>query len=166
MSTESRSIPIDAELQRGMAFDATVYVVTRPLAIIAYLALLGAFVFNAFALPVILRNDPERGSTATFTLIALAALIVASVVFTRASTRRAITTAMPAGSTVRVRVGEEKLEMVAKRGVSEVSYDTFNGFKVGRHAALLRVRGSNVVTAFPRALLSEADIARLRAKIR
>jgi hypothetical protein len=36
---------------------------------------------------------------------------------------------------------------------------------VGRHAALLRLRGSSVVTVMPRALLNDADVALLKSKI-
>ncbi|WP_460785627.1 hypothetical protein [Microbacterium tumbae] len=165
MTSVPRTIQVDAELQRGMTFDATVYVVTRPLAIIAYAALLAAFVVNALILPMIIAADPERATTASLTLLALVALIVGSLLFTRASARRAIVTAMPSGSVVRVSVGAERIEIVAKQGVSEVAYDAFSGFKLGRHAALLRVRGTTVVTAFPRALLDDADIAHLRASI-
>ncbi len=165
MSTEPRTVLVDAELQRGMTFDATVYVVTRPLAIVAYTALVAALVVNAAILPTLLVVDEDRARTGIFTLIALAALIVGSILFTRASARRAITTSMPLGSKVRVSVGAEKIEIVAKQGVSDVSYDAFSGFKLGRHAALLRVRGTTVVTAFPRALLDEQDIAQLRSAI-
>lgn len=165
MTSEPRTVPIDAELVRGMVFDATVYVVTRPLAIIAYVALCAALVINAVLLPMILQTDPDRGGMASFTLIALAALIVASILFTRASVRRAISTAMPAGTNVRVSAGAERIEIVSKSGTSDVRYDTFRSVHIGRNAALLRLRGTNVITAIPRASLSDDDIARLRSAI-
>jgi hypothetical protein len=165
MIPDSRAIQIDAELQRGMTFDATIYVLTRPLAIVAYGALLAAFILNAIVLSLVTAIGSDRAGTLLLTQVLLAAFIVASIAFTRASTRRAITTTMPSGSTVRVAVGDEKIHIVAKQGLSEVPYETFSAFRVGRHAALLRVRGTSVVTAIPRALLDDADIALLKARI-
>ena len=160
-----QSILVDSELHRGMVADATLYAVTRPLAVIAYAALLAALIVNIIVLSIIGDTGSDRASTLAWTPVAIAALIVASIMFTRASVRRAITTAMPAGSQVRVQLGEEGLRLVAKRGVSDISYSTFAAMRVGRHAALLRLRGGSVVTAIPRVLLSDADITLLRSKI-
>jgi hypothetical protein len=160
-----RVIQIDAELQRGMVFDTTVYIATRPIALIAYTALSAALVINIIVLSITASAGQEISATSMCTVPAIAALIIATLLFSRASTRRAITTAMPSGSSVRVTVGDAKIQIIAKQGVSEIPYATFNGFKVGRHAALLRVRGTSVVTAIPRALLTDDDIALLRAKI-
>jgi hypothetical protein len=109
--------------------------------------------------------DQDLTTTAVWTMVAIAALIVASIVFTRASSRRAISTATPSGSVVRVELGDEKITMVSKSGVSDVAYSTFRSVHVGRHAALLRLRGSSVVTVMPRALLNDADVALLKSKI-
>jgi hypothetical protein len=161
----SRSVVVDAELIRGMAWDALIYTLTRPLAIVAYLALIAALVVNAIVLGMLSGIDPDRSSTLTFTLLAIAALIVASVMFTRASVRRAIVAAMPSGTTVRADVGEESVRLVSKRGVSNMPYSTFRSARVGRHAAILQLRGTSAVTAIPRALLSDTDIALLKSKI-
>lgn len=160
------SILVDAELHRGMVTDATLYAVTRPLAIIAYTALLATFIINIVVLSIVGDAGGERASTLAWTPVAIVALVVASIMFTRASVRRAITTAMPTGTQVRVHLGEESIRLIAKRGVSDMPYSTFRAMRVGRHAALLRLRGGSVVTAIPRALLSDADIALLRSKIR
>lgn len=148
-----------------MVMDATLYAVTRPLAVIAYTALLAAFIMNIIVLTMVSGADDERASTLAWTPVAIAALIIASIMFTRASVRRAITTAIPSGSQVRVRVNEKNIQLVAKRGVSDMPYSTFKAMRVGRHAVLLQLRGESAITAVPRALLSDADIALLRSKI-
>lgn len=148
-----------------MSADATIYSLTRPLALIAYTALIAAFVLNAIVLSIVGGVDEEQTTTLTWTLVAIAAFAVASIVFTRAQVRRAITTAMPAGSTVGVTLGEETITLFAKNGVSVMAYSTFRAVRVGRHAVILLLRGASVVTAIPRALLSDEDIALLKSKI-
>jgi len=148
-----------------MTGDATIYSLTRPLALIAYTALLAAFVLNAIVLSMVSGVDEEQTTTLTWTLVAIAAFAVASIVFTRAQVRRAITTAMPSGSSVGVSLGDETIKLFAKNGVSDMAYATFRAVRVGRHAAILQLRGASVVTAVPRALLSDADIALLKQKI-
>lgn len=160
----SRSVTIDAELIRGMTWDATVYTVTRPLAVLAYAALIAAFVVNAIVLGMV-AADESRAMTLTLTMFAIAALIVGSVAFTRASARRAILAVMPSGSTVRAEVGDESITLASKRGVSDMRYSTFRGVRVGRHAAILQLRSASVVTAVPRVLLSDADVALLKSRI-
>lgn len=148
-----------------MVTDATLYAVTRPIAIVAYTALLAAFIINIAVLSILGGAGGDRASTLAWTPLAIAALAVASIMFTRASVRRAITTAMPSGTQVSVHLGEDGIRLVAKRGVSNMPYSTFKAMRVGRHAALLQLRGGSVITAIPRALLSDADIALLRSKI-
>lgn len=148
-----------------MVTDATLFAVTRPLAVIAYTALVAALIINIIVLTVVGDSVSERASTLAWTPLAIAALIVASMMFTRASVRRAITTAMPTGTRVRLQLGEENIRVISKRGVSTMPYSTFKTMRVGRHAALLLLRGGSVVTAIPRALLSDADITRMRSKI-
>jgi len=162
---ESRSVVIDAELLRGMTGDAMIFTLTRPLALIAYTALTAAFVVNAIVVGMLPPGAEEQRSDLVLTLLAIAALIVGSIMFTRASTRRAISTAMPPGTAVSVRVGEESIVLASKRGVSDMRYSTFRAARVGRHAVLLLLRGASVVTAVPRGLLGDEDIARLKSKI-
>ncbi|WP_417508257.1 YcxB family protein [Microbacterium sp.] len=161
----SHSVVIDAELLRGMTRDATIFTLTRPLAIIAYTALIAAFIVNAALLGMISPADEEQRTSVTLTLVAIAALIVASIIFTRASNRRAISTAMPSGSSVRAEVHEESIVVASKRGVSDMPFTTFRTMRVGRHAVLLLLRGDSVVTAVPRVLLSDAGVAQLKSKI-
>lgn len=159
------SILVDADLQRGMVGDATLYALTRPVAVIAYTALLAAFIVNVSVLSIVGDAGGERATTLAWMPVAILALIVASVLFTRASVRRAITTAMPTGTQVRLQVGDKSIRLVATHGVSNMTYSTFTAMRVGRYAVLLRLRGGSVITAIPRVLLSDADIALLRSKI-
>lgn len=161
---EARSVIVDAEMIRGMTWDATIYTLTRPLAVIAYAALVAAFIINAIVLGMV-GGAEDAQNTKILTLAAIAALVVASIIFTRASVRRAITGAMPSGSAVRAEVGDESITLVAKRGVSDMRYSTFRAVRVGRHAVILLLRGASVVTTIPRGALSDADIALLRSKI-
>lgn len=156
---------IDAELLRGVTRDATLFTLTRPLAIVAYPALIAAFIVNAAVLGMISPADDERRTSVALTLVAIAALIVASIIFTRASSRRAISTAMPSGTSVRAEVREKSIVVASTRGVSDMPFTTFRTVRVGRHAVLLLLRGTSVVTAVPRVLLSDADVAQLKSKI-
>lgn len=145
--------------------DATLYTVTRPLAVVAYTALLAAFIVNIIVLTIVGGADDERTSTLAWTPVAIAALIVASIMFTRASVRRAITTAMPLKSQVRVELSDEGIQLMSKRGLSRMPYSTFKAMRVGRHTVLLQLRGESALTAIPRALLNDADVALVRSKI-
>lgn len=148
-----------------MTWDATIYTLTRPLAVVAYTALIAAFVVNAIVLGMLGGTNEEQRTNLTWTLVAIAALFVASIIFTRASARRAITAAMPSGSSVRAEVGEHSMELIAKRGVSRMPYATFRAVRVGRHAVILLLRGASIVTTVPRAALSDADVTKLKSKI-
>lgn len=148
-----------------MTWDATIFTLTRPLGLIAYLALLAAFIVNVFVLTMVDPADQERRTNLTLTLVAIAALVIASIVFTRASTRRALTAAMPSGSSVSAQVGEEAITLASKRGVSKMPYSTFRTMRAGRHAVILQLRGEPVVTAVPRSLLTDADVTQLKSKI-
>lgn len=160
-----RSVLVDLELLRNLTWDATIYTLTRPLAITAYVALIAAFVVNAIVLAMIGGVDEEQTTKLTWTLIAIAALIAASIIFTRASVKRAISTAMPAGTKVAVQVDDETMRMMSKRGVSDMPYSTFRSVRIGKHAAILQLRGQSVVTAVPRSLLNDDDIALLKSRI-
>lgn len=148
-----------------MTWDATIYTLTRPLAVVAYVALLAAFIVNAIVLSLIGGADEEQTANLSWTLLAIAALIVASIIFTRASVRRAIATSMPAGTKAAVQIGDEMIRVITKRGVSEMGYSTFRSVRIGKHAAVLQLRGQSVITAVPRVLLSDADIAQLKSRI-
>lgn len=167
MTSESapRSVLVDLELLRNLTWDATIYTLTRPLAIIAYVALIAAFIVNAIVLAMIGGVDEEQTTKLTWTLVAIAALIAASVIFTRASVKRAVSTALPTGTRVGVQLDEDTIRVMSKRGVSEMPFSTFRSVRIGTHAVLLQLRGQSVVTAVPRSLLSDADIALLKSRI-
>lgn len=160
-----RSLRVDRELVQAMVRDTTIYSLTRPLGIVACVALIGAAVFTVIAALVTAPINEDQSSRLWFTGLGLIALFIVYVVFTRASARRALIAAMPEGSMVRVRVGEKALHVVAAQGVSNIPYETFNSIRVGRSAVLLKLRGTPVVTAVPRGLIDDADIALLRSKI-
>ena len=46
-----------------------------------------------------------------------------------------------------------------------IPYETFQGMRVGSDAVILRVQGSSAVTAVPRAVFTDDDVARLRDRI-
>ena len=148
-----------------MTWDTTIYTLTRPLAIVAYTALIAAFVVNAIVLGMIGGVDQAQTTNLTWTLFAIAALFVASIIFTRASARRAISAAMPSGSSVRAVVGDKAIELFTKRGVSKMPYATFRAVRVGRHAVILLLRGASIVTTIPRSALSDADIAEVKSRV-
>lgn len=161
---DSRSIQVDDSLLRGMTREATTYTLSRPLVVLAYAALAGAFAFNAVSLA---RTEPEsaRAGTLAFTLFLLAAFAVVSLVYVRAAAKRAIASTAPVGSTVRATVGAERMLLVTRRGASDLAYSSFRGMRVGRHALLLRVRDVSGIVAVPRALFDDADVALLRSRI-
>ena len=163
--TAPRTAVVDAEMLRGMTWDATIYTLTRPLALIAYTALVGALAINVVVLSLIGGADADRSSQTTWTAVAIAALIVASIVFTRASVRRALTTTMPSGSRVSAQVTDEKIRLFTKRGTSSMPYSTFRSARAGGHALILQLRGQSIITAIPRVLLTDDEIAAIKSRI-
>ena len=65
----------------------------------------------------------------------------------------------------RVELGERALLIGADKRRSEIPYDEFQSIRAGRDAVLLKVRGASVVTAVPRPLFTDEDLAKLRARI-
>lgn len=163
--SSSRSMRVDAALVQGMTRDAVVYTLTRPLALVAYAALGSAVVLTAIALSTALRAQPDQVGRFTLTLILLVAVIAGSVLLSRSSTRRALLAAMPPGSIVSVALGDDSIRVESAQGLSDVRYSTFRSVRVGRDAVLLRLRGASALTALPRPLISDEDIALLRSKI-
>ncbi|MGL3149773.1 YcxB family protein [Microbacterium sp. A82] len=160
-----RTVLVDQELLRNLTRDATLYTLTRPLAVIAYASLIAALIVNVIVLVLIGDAEHERSATLSWTPFAIAALIAASIIFTRSSVQRAIGSAMPAGTKIGIQLDDKMIRMMSKRGVSEMSYETFRSVRVGKHAVILQLRGQSVVTAIPRALLDDADIAQLKSQI-
>lgn len=155
------ALTIDERLLRGMARDAAVYALTRPAAIVMWIALAAALALS------ILNLSAAGGSTGLAGLLPVAsiALMVYAVVMTIVGARRAVRAATPPGTVVWVRLGESVLHIGAGTRSSDIEYGTFQSMRAGTDAVLLKLRGASAITAIPRALLSDADIARLRERI-
>ena len=155
------ALTIDERLLRGMARDAAIYALTRPVAILMWIALLAAFVVSIFNLAA---TGGARGLSGLLP-VASVALMVYAVVMTVAGARRAVRAATPPGSTVWLRLDDSALHVGAGSRSSDISFSTFQSVRAGRHAVLFRLRGASAITAVPRALLSDEDIATLRSRI-
>lgn len=155
------ALPVDEKLLRGMARDAAIYALTRPAAIVMWVALVAAFVVS------ILNLTATGGAQGLSGLLPVAsiALMVYAVVMTVAGARRAVRAANPPGSAVWIRLGDSSLHVGTGSRSSDIAYTTFQSVRAGRHAVLLRLRGASAVTAIPRALLSDDDIGTLRSRI-
>ena len=81
------------------------------------------------------------------------------------SARRAVRAAIPVESVVWVSLEEDRLQLGSDRRRSDIPYRTFQQVRVGRDAVLLKIRDASVATAIPRVLLSDEDIAFLRARV-
>jgi hypothetical protein len=148
-----------------MARDAAIYTLTRPVAIVMWLALAGAL-----ALSILNQSAPvPAGREAPFGAGWMPPLILGlaayAIVMSVTTARHAVRTAMPVETVVWVELHEDALKIGSGSRRSDIAYSTFQNMRVGRDAVLLKVRGSSVATAVPRALLTDADIALLRSRI-
>lgn len=156
------SLTVTEPLLRRMARDAAIYSLTRPWAIVMWVALAAALVTSVL-------NLGAAGASAdvltAWMPVAVVALGAYAVWLTVANARRAVRAAMPPEAVVWVAVDETVLRIGSARRTSEVPYEEFQSLRAGRDAVLLKVRGASVMTAVPRALLTDEDIDALRAKI-
>lgn len=155
------SITVDDRLLRGMARDAAIYALTRPAAIVMWLALTAALVISILNLSA---TGGGRGMSALLPVASIA-LMVYAVVMTVVGARRSVRSATPPGTVVWVRLGETALHIGAGTRSSDIDYRTFQSVRVGKDAVLLKLRGASAITAVPRALLTDDDITQLRAHI-
>lgn len=155
------SITVDDRLLRGMARDAAIYALTRPAAIVMWLALTAALVISILNLSA---TGGGRGMSALLPVASIA-LMVYAVVMTVVGARRSVRSATPPGTAVWVRLGETALHIGAGSRSSDIGYRTFQSVRVGKDAVLLKLRGASAITAVPRALLTDDDITQLRAHI-
>jgi hypothetical protein len=72
---------------------------------------------------------------------------------------------MPAASTVWGELLDDRLRVGVGRRTSEIPFSTFRSVHARRDAVLLRLHGASAVTALPRALFTDEDIALLRSRI-
>ena len=160
-----RSVTIDESLLRRMARDAAVYSLTRPVAVVMWVALaaaLGVSVLNLSGQGAAAQDDAGLAAWMPPLIIALA---LVAIVLSISSARRAVRVAMPPATVVWVSLEDDVLQMGSGDRRSTIAYSTFQGVRVGTDAVLLKVRDASVATAIPRALLSDEDVAALRARI-
>lgn len=148
-----------------MARDAAIYSLTRPVAIVMWLALAGALVLSILNLSVPVGPDQEPPFAGGWMPVIIVALGAYAVVMTVSTARRAVRAAMPIETVVWVELDDDGLRMGSGRRRSDIAYTTFQQVRVGKDAVLLKLRGSSVATAIPRALLSDDDVALLRSRI-
>lgn len=160
-----RSLTIDDRLLRRMARDAAIYSLTRPAAIIMWVALAAALVVSILSLSGPKVPSADDGGFAAWMPPLIVALAIGATFMTISSARNALRAAMPAQTLVWVSLEDDVLRVGSGERRSVIAYDTFQGIRVGADAVLLKVRGTSVATAIPRALLSDDDVAALRAKI-
>lgn len=161
----SRSLTVDERLLRRMARDAAIYSLTRPLSIAMWVALAGALTLSILTLNTTVAAGRDAPFGAGWMPVLVIALAAYTVVMSISSARRAVHAAMPVGTTVSVSIGDGVLQVASGRGRSDIAYGTFQQLRVGPDAVLLKLRGAAVVTAIPRALLTDEDIAALRSRI-
>ncbi|WP_341934999.1 YcxB family protein [Microbacterium sp. LWO14-1.2] len=157
------TVTVSESLVRRMARDAAVYGLTRPWAVVMWVALAASLVLSILNLTAG-AGVGDSGSAGWLPLASVALMAVA-IGTTVSGARRAVRTAMPPGTVVWARLNDEDLQIGADRRVSVIPYETFQGMRVGSDAVILRVQGSSAVTAVPRAVFTDDDVARLRDRI-
>jgi hypothetical protein len=156
------SLRIDDTLLRGMARDASFYSLTRPWALVMWAVLAAALATSIVSLG---SAGTDADVLTAWMPVAVVALAAYAVWLTVVNARRAVRAAMPPETIVWVELGERALLIGADKRRSEIPYDEFQSIRAGRDAVLLKVRGASVVTAVPRPLFTDEDLAKLRARI-
>lgn len=156
------TVTIDESLLRRMARDAAVYGLTRPGAIVMWIALAAGLVLSFLTLGAGAADDSGSTGWLPLATIGLGAVAVFATV---SGARRAVRAATPPGTVVWARLEQDTLQIGADRRVSDIRYREFEGIRVGRDAVILRIRSSSAVTVVPRVLLTDDDIARLRLSV-
>jgi hypothetical protein len=165
MPPAPRTVIVDETQLRGMGRDAAFVSLTRPTAIVMWLALLGALILSILNLSARAASGPEAVGTAAWLPAAIIGIVIFAVVMTHATTRRALRAAMPAGTTVAVSVQSDALHIRSGDRRSRIDYRAFQSLRAGRDAVVLKLRDEAVLTALPRALFSDDDLAMLRERI-
>ncbi|UYO98114.1 hypothetical protein OED01_05210 [Microbacterium sp. M28] len=165
MTEAPRRVRVDRDLLTRMSRDATIFLLTRPLSIVVW-GLLGAGLLWTLApFGTALANAPSQAGRLVVMPALFAGVMVLYVILTITSVRRSLAVTMPEGSTVSVIVGQRELRVESARGTSRIAFSSFRRVRAGRDAVMLQLRDSSAMTALPRAVVSDADIARLRAEI-
>ena len=165
MTDAPRHVQVDRDLLARMSRDATIFLLTRPLSIVVWVLLGVGLLWTLVPFVTALTAAPSQAGRLVVMPALFSGLMVLYVLFTAASVRRSLTTTMPEGTSVSVRVGETELRVESARGTSRIAFSGFRRVKAGRDAVMLQLRESSAMTALPRAVVSDADIERLRAKI-
>ncbi|MFF1542024.1 YcxB family protein [Microbacterium sp. NPDC058269] len=160
-----RSLTVDESLLRRMARDAAIYSLTRPAALVMWVALAGALVFSVLNLSIPVAPGEEGPFGAGWMPVIIVALAGFAIFMSVSGARTAVRIAMPVETVVWVSLEDDRLQMGSGRRRSDIAYTTFQRMHVGKDAVLLKLRDSSVATAIPRALLMDDDIATLRSKI-
>lgn len=156
-------LTVDESLVRRMARDAAIYSLTRPWAIVMWVALAAGLIVGILGVAGGGPGDADVFSA--WMPVIVMGLAAYAILLTVSSARRAVRIAMPPGAVVRVSVDDDALRLFADRRTSQIRYDTFESIRAGRDAVLLKIRGASVATAVPRALLSDDDVEELRRRI-
>ncbi|WP_243224788.1 YcxB family protein [Microbacterium sp. CIAB417] len=165
MTDAPRYVPVDRDLLARMSRDATIFVLTRPLSIVVWIVLAAALLIALISFGTAAALAPAEAGSMIVMPTLIAGVMVLYAILTVTSVRRSLAAAMPAGTSVSVRVGEDELRVESAQGTSRIAYSTFRRMKAGQDAVMLQLRGSSAMTALPRLLLTDADLERLRAKI-
>ena len=160
----TRSVTVDQDLIGRMLRDTVIYVFTRPLALVAWVALTTALIVMIASLVSLAAMGADSGISAWMP-VGVLAMMGFFAYTTISAAKRSLRTTMPPGSRVTATVGETKIEIASAKGSSRIDYSAFRQMRVGRDAVLLQVRGVSAVTPVPRALFDDEEIAHIRAAI-
>lgn len=165
MSDAHRFVQVDRDLLTRMSRDATIFLLTRPLSIVVWVLLGAGLLWTLVPFGSALAAAPSQAGRLVVMPALFAGIMILYVILTMTSVRRSLSATMPEGTSVSVTVGEKELRVESARGTSRVAFSTFRRMKAGPAAVMLQLRDSSAMTALPRAVVSDADIARMRAKI-
>lgn len=160
-----RSLTVDESLLRRMARDAAIYSLTRPAALVMWVALAAALVLSILNLSAPVAPGEEGPFGAGWMPVIILALAGFAIIMSVSGARTAVRIAMPVETVVWVSLEDDTLQIGSGRRRSDIAYGTFQRMHVGRDAVLLKLRDASVATAIPRALLTDDEIATLRSKI-
>lgn len=159
MDTPTRTAVADAGLPSRLAGGFLRWQLTRP-AWIVILAVVAVAVVGAVFLGVATR-DATLLVLAGIWVIAVALILLVS----HAQTRRSVRAAHPAGSTASVSLMPEHLRVTSVLGTTELRYAAIRRVFATPTVIVLRTANSPVGVVLPPELLTDADVALLRARI-
>lgn len=164
-SSPPRSVTVDLGLLTRMARDAAIFSLTRPAAIVMWLALAAALLVSILNLTARTAEGATDVGVAAWMPPIILLLAAYAVAMSISSARRAVRIAMPPGTVVWASADEDRLRIGADRRQSAIDYGSFQSMRVGADAVVLKLRDASVATAIPRVLLTDDEIAALRSRI-